>query len=75
MTWPFWLHFMKRGFKAYGLNESLAHYRIVSSSNTAKKWKAAKEVWEVYRKVEKLSIIYSTYNFISYVFNAVKKRM
>ena len=70
-----WLHFMKRGFKAYGLNESLAHYRIVSSSNTAKKWKAAKEVWEVYRKVEKLSIIYSAYNFISYVFNAVKKRM
>ena len=70
-----WLNLMKRGFNAYGLNESLAYYRIVSSSNTAKKWKAAKEVWEVYRNVEKLSLIYSIFNFIGYVFNAVKKRM
>lgn len=70
-----WLQIMKRGFKAYGLNENLAQYRVVSSSNTAKKWKAAKEVWEVYRKVEKLSIIYSIFNFIGYVYNAVKKRM
>ncbi len=70
-----WLNLMKRGFNAYGLNESLAYYRIVSSSNTAKKWKAAKEVWEVYRNVEKLSLIYSIFNFIGYVYNAVKKRM
>jgi len=70
-----WLNLMKRGFNAYGLNESLAYYRIVSSSNTAKKWKAAKEVWEVYRNVEKLSLIYSIFNFIGYVYNAIKKRM
>tara|TARA_B100000900_G_scaffold415898_1_gene447758 strand:- start:871 stop:1617 length:747 start_codon:yes stop_codon:yes gene_type:complete len=70
-----WLNLMKRGFNAYGLNESLAYYRIVSSSNTAKKWKAAKEVWEVYRNVEKLSLTYSIFNFIGYVYNAVKKRM
>ena len=70
-----WLNLMKRGFNAYGLNESLAYYRIVSSSNTAKKWKAAKEVWEVYRNVEKLSLIYSIFNFIGYVYNAVKKRI
>lgn len=70
-----WLQIMKRGFKAYGLQENLASYRIVSSSNTAKKWKAAKEVWDVYRKVEKLSIIYSAFNFLGYAFNAVKKRM
>lgn len=70
-----WLHLMKRGFNAYGLNQSLAYYRIVSYSNTAKKWKAAKEVWEVYRDVENLSFIYSLFNFIGYVYNAVKKRM
>ena len=70
-----WLNLMKRGFNAYGLNEILAYYRIVSSSNTAKKWKAAKEVWEVYRKIENLSFIYSSFNFIGYVYNAVKKRM
>ncbi len=70
-----WLQIMKRGFKAYGLQENLAYYRIVSSSNTAKKWKAAREVWDVYRKEEKLSIIYSAFNFLSYAYNAVKKRI
>ena len=48
-----WLLIMKRGFSAYGLDENLAYYRIVSNSNTSKKWKAAKEVWDVYRKVNK----------------------
>jgi len=70
-----WLDLMKRGFMAYGLNENLAKYRIVSSSNTARKWKAANEVWQVYRKLEKLSIMNSVLNFICYVFNAIKKRM
>ena len=70
-----WLLIMKRGFSAYGLDENLAYYRIVSTSNTSKKWKAAKEVWDVYRKVENLNIIYSTYCFIGYAFNAIKKRI
>ena len=70
-----WLLIMKRGFSAYGLNENLAFYRIVSTSNTSKKWKAAKEVWDVYRKVEKLNIVYSAICFVGYVYNAIKKRM
>ena len=70
-----WLLIMKRGFNAYGLDESLAYYRIVSTSNTSNKLKAAKEVWQVYRKEEKLNIIYSIYCFIGYTFNAIKKRM
>lgn len=70
-----WLLIMKRGFSAYGLDENLAYYRIVSTSNTSKKWKAAKEVWDVYRKVEKLNIVYSAICFVGYVYNAIKKRM
>lgn len=70
-----WLDLMKRGFTAYGLNENLAQYRVVSSSNTARKCKAANEVWQVYRKLEKLSIMDSAFNFICYVFNAIKKRI
>ena len=70
-----WLIIMKRGFSAYGLNECLAYYRIVSTSNTSNKWKSAIEVWDVYRKVEKLNIFYSTICFICYVFNALKKRI
>ncbi|MAO72355.1 MAG: glycosyl transferase [Flavobacteriales bacterium] len=70
-----WLLIMKRGFSAYGLNENLAYYRVVSTSNTSKKWKAAKDVWHVYRKVEKLNLIYSVICFVSYVYNAIKKRI
>ena len=70
-----WLLIMKRGFTAYGLNENLAYYRIVSTSNTSKKWKAAKEVWGVYRTIEKLNLLYSTICFVSYVYNAIKKRI
>lgn len=70
-----WLLIMKRGFKAYGLDENLAKYRLVSTSNTSKKWKAAKEVWDVYREVEKLSLATSSWYFVNYIVNAIKKRM
>ena len=70
-----WLLIMKKGFNAYGLNESLAQYRLVKGSNTAQKWKAAIDVWYVYRKVEELSFIFSLYCFSGYIFNAIKKRI
>lgn len=70
-----WLDIMKRGFKAYGLNENLAKYRLVGDSNTSAKWKAAMDVWKVFRDIEKLNAIYSAYNFAGYVWNAVKKRL
>jgi len=70
-----WCEILKRGFKAYGINEVLAYYRIVGDSNTAKKWKAAKDVWRVYRDIEKLSWVKSAFNFSLYAFNALKKRI
>ena len=70
-----WLLIMRRGFYAYGLDENLAKYRVVSSSNTANKIEAAKEVWHVYRYVEGLNMFYSAICFVSYVFHAIKKRL
>ena len=70
-----WLLIMKRGFKAYGLDKNLAKYRLVSTSNTSSKFKAAMDVWKVYRTIEKLSFIYSVWCFINYTFNAIKKRI
>ena len=70
-----WLLIMKRGFNAYGLDENLARYRIVSTSNTSSKIKAATDVWKVYREIEKLSFLYSSWCFVNYVFNAIKKRI
>ena len=70
-----WLQILKKGFTAYGLNENLAYYRLVSTSNTSKKWRAAKDVWRVYTILEKLPFYYSVYKFICYSFNAIKKRL
>lgn len=70
-----WLLIMKRGFRAYGLKEVLAGYRLVSTSNTSKKWKAAKDVWRVYREIENLSFIYAIYCFCGYVLHAILKRI
>ena len=70
-----WLLIMKRGFKAYGLNRVLAKYRLVSTSNTSKKYKAVTDVWKVYREIEKISLIKSVWYFMHYMFNAIKKRI
>jgi teichuronic acid biosynthesis glycosyltransferase TuaG len=70
-----WLLIMKRGFVAFGMNEVTATYRLVSTSNSSKKWKAAKDVWTVYRQFEKLSYIESIYNFIGYSYNGLIKRI
>lgn len=70
-----WLIIMRRGYEVYTLEAVLASYRLVSTSNTAKKWKAAKDVWRVYREYEKLSLWYSAYNFMGYTLNAVWKRL
>ena len=63
MIWLLVINNEERAF-AYGLNENLSYYRIVSNSNTSKKWESLKEVWGVYRRVEKLNLLYSTICFI-----------
>jgi len=70
-----WLLIMKRGFDAYGLDKNLSRYRIVSASNSSSKWCAAKDVWKIYREVEKLSFLYSIWCFLNYAFNALVKRI
>ena len=70
-----WLLILRKGYKAYGLDKNLAKYRLVLASNTARKWKAALDVWRVYRTIEKLSFSYSVWCFFNYVFNAIKKRI
>lgn len=70
-----WLSIMKRGFDAYPVPGPLLKYRITPGSASSNKIKASADVWRVYRKLEKLSLLKSSANFICYVFNAVKKRV
>lgn len=68
-----WLLILKRGFKAHGLQENLAGYRLVPGSISSNKVKAAKQNWKVYREVEKLSLPYASWCFINYAVSAVLK--
>jgi len=70
-----WLNLLKKLEKAYGIQEVLVYYRVVSTSNTSKKLAAAKDVWRVYRDIESLSIFKSLYNFVFYAGNAIIKRI
>ena len=71
-----WYEIMKdNNIKAYGINLPLASYRLLSTSNTANKYKAAVDVWRVYRDYLKIGFSRSCFLFISYAFNAVKKRV
>ncbi|BCB05758.1 glycosyltransferase family 2 protein [Bacillus sp. KH172YL63] len=73
--YAFELSILKKGFKAYGLKETLSKYRVVKGSISSNKVKAAKRNWQVYRKIEKLSLPYSIWCFLNYAFFAMKKRL
>lgn len=68
-----WLGILKRNFIAYGLRKDLMYYRVVKGSVSRNKRKSAVEVWRIYRDVEKLNFIYSTWSFVGYTFRALKK--
>lgn len=70
-----WWQILKEGYKAYGLQECLVHYRVTKDSLTSNKFQAARNRWKLYRCFEKLSIIRSTYYFAHYAWNGIIKRM
>ena len=69
-----WCKILKDGHRAYPMKEILMKYRVRNNSASANKLKAAKDVWLVYRKQEKLSFLYAAFCFCCYAFNAVIKR-
>ncbi|WP_346207856.1 glycosyltransferase family 2 protein [Caldifermentibacillus hisashii] len=62
-----WLRILKSGVTAYGIPKVLAYYRIASGQISGNKIKAAQRVWYVYRGIEKLNIVQSTWYFINYM--------
>lgn len=70
-----WLSIMKKGVVAYGIPKVLAQYRLVEHSNSAKKIKASRDVWRVYRDIEHLPYVYALFCFLGYAINAILKRL
>ncbi len=67
------LEILKKSGVAKGINKPLAKYRIHSNSISSNKVRAAKWVWDIYRKVEKLSLPKSIFYFLHYVYFSLTK--
>jgi len=70
-----WLNILKKGHLAYALDEPLVSYRIRRKSASSNKLKASADLWNVYRKNEKLPFFKALRYFCSYAINAIKKRL
>ncbi len=70
-----WMHYLKAGYIAYGLNENLASYRISINSKSGNKIKNAKRYFQCLRKGQQLPIWECLVDEICYIFNALQKRV
>lgn len=70
-----WWKVLKKIDHARGLNEVLSYYRRTTASLSANKLTALKRTWNLYRNVEHLGLLPSSYNFSWYVLNAVRRRV
>jgi teichuronic acid biosynthesis glycosyltransferase TuaG len=68
-----WLEIMRRGHVAYGLQEDLLRYRVVSSSISRNKARWAMGIWKTYREVERLSLPYAMWCFSHYALRGYMK--
>lgn len=70
-----WLQLTRLVGAAEGLNEDLAIYRVSMSSLSGNKWRAAQDIWRVYRQCEKLSLPSSIWYFAHYTFYGFRYRL
>lgn len=70
-----WLQVLRAGHVCHGIPEALCAYRRVRGSLSSNKFEAARGVWRLYRKVERLPLTTSLYCFARYAALAVWKRI
>ena len=68
-----WLEILKPGRLAFGLDEDLMRYRVVTNSVSRNKKKSAMKVWRAYREVEHLSLPVAAWNFAHYAVTGIAK--
>lgn len=68
-----WLSILKKGFLALNTNTVSALYTIRKGSVSANKLEVFRWTWFIYRKIEKLSWLKSTYYFLFYLWKAFAK--
>ena len=66
-----WLELLNKVDFSYGLQESLAFYRVLNNSRSSNKVDLVKFNWKIYREIEKLSLIKSIYYFVIYLVRGI----
>lgn len=70
-----WLKLLRAGDKAQAVPGTLAIYRRRSTSLSANKLQAAVRTWRVYRHMEELDLIKSSYYFMYYLVGTAWRRL
>lgn len=70
-----WWRILRSGYTAFGLSENLVTYRRPKKSLSSNKFEALLRIWNLYRKVEGLSVIRSCYCFVLWAIRAVLRRL
>ena len=70
-----WLDILRRGGAAHCLQENLARYRVMEQSVSSNKLRAARWVWNIYRRHENFGVLPSAWYLANYAKNAVFKRI
>ncbi len=70
-----WWKILRNGYTAWGLNRPLTLYRRSGGTLSANKKTAIKRIWNLYRNVEKLSLLKSAWCFCFFAFHAVWRRL
>lgn len=70
-----WLNVLRHGTEARGINRVLAKNRKHSSSRSANKIRAIRRTWNQYRRIERMSAVYSVYCLFWQLFHAAQKRI
>lgn len=70
-----WLDILKRGYVARNTNTVEALYRVRENSVSSNKLKTLSWQWDIYRNVEKIGLLRSSYYFFNYAYRAFKKAL
>lgn len=69
----FWLEIFKQIDYAYGIQESLAYYRVSNNSRSSNKLDIVKFHWKIYREYEKLNFLKAVYYYLIYIKRGIKR--